>query len=169
MNVNVMILENSIMVVEIGEKAPDFTLLDTDRKPRSLKDYQGKKVIVAFFPGAFTGVCTREACTLRDSAKILSQLGSDLVGISVDSPFANKGFTEKNSLNFPFLSDYSREAVSKYGVVLKNFAGMPGYDAAKRAVFIVDKAGVVKYKWVSDDPTKEPPYDEVTKALGATG
>ncbi|MBI2184835.1 MAG: peroxiredoxin [Thaumarchaeota archaeon] len=156
------------MSVEVGQKAPDFTLLNTERKPISLKDLSGKKLIVAFFPGAFTGVCTKELCTFRDSLQNLSQLGANIVAISVDSPFANKGFAEKNGLNFPLLSDYNRETISRYGIVLKNFAGIQGYDTAKRSVFVLDAQGTVRYRWVSDDPGKEPPYEEVTKAVKAT-
>lgn len=155
------------MSVEIGQKAPDFTLLSTEKKPVSLKELSGKKLIVAFFPGAFTGVCTKELCTFRDSLQTLGQLGAGVVAISVDSPFANKGFAEKNGLNFPVLSDYKREVVKKYGIVLQNFAGMQGYDAAKRSVFVLDSQGKVRYKWVSDDPGKEPPYDDVSNAVKA--
>jgi peroxiredoxin len=139
--------------------------VDTDRKPRSLSELKGKKLILAFYPGAFTGVCTKEMCTLRDSLGNLSRLGATVVGISVDTPFANKAFAEKNNLTFPLLSDYNREACKAYDVLFNDFAGLKGLTAAKRAVFVLDKEGVVRYRWVSDDPTKEPNYDEVTKTV----
>ncbi|GBC75001.1 Putative peroxiredoxin bcp [archaeon HR06] len=153
------------MPIEVGKRAPDFTLYDYDRKERNLKDLLGGKLILAFFPGAFTSVCTKEMCTFRDSIKELEALGAKVVGISVDSPFANKAFAEKNNLNFLLLSDYNREVIKKYDLVLENLAGLKGYTASKRAIFILDKEGIVRYKWVSDDPTKEPNYEEIKKVL----
>lgn len=153
-------------VVNVGERAPDVQLVDTDRKPVKISDFKGKKTVLAFFPGAFTGVCTREMCTIRDGLSNFSGLGANVVGISVDSPFSNKVFSETNKFGFPVLSDYTREAVTSYGIPLENFAGMKGYTAAKRSVFILDRDGVVRFKWVSDDPTIEPNYDQVLKELG---
>ena len=153
------------MATTVGQKAPDFVLVDTERKPRSLSEFKGKKLILAFYPGAFTGVCTKELCTFRDSLGNLSGLGATVVGISVDTPFANKAFAEKNSLTFPLLSDYSREACKAYDVLFNDFAGLKGLTAAKRAVFVLDKEGVIRYRWISDDPKIEPNYDEVTKAV----
>ncbi len=155
------------MAIKIGDKAPVFTLTDTDRKPRALGDFLGKKTVIAFFPGAFTGVCTKEMCTFRDSMSKLNNLNAQVVGISVDSPFSNKAFATQNNLQFPILSDFDRQAVKKYGIELKDFAGLKGYTAAKRAVFVVDTAGIVRYSWITDDPTVEPKYDEVTKAVEA--
>ena len=151
--------------VEVGQKAPDFTLYDTERKQRKLSEFMGKKTVITFFPGAFTGVCTRELCRFRDDLSKLQAMGAQVVAISVDSPFANKGFADAHKLNFIILSDYDRKTVAKYGLELNNFAGMPTYVAAKRSVFITDKEGTVKFRWVSDDPTIEPNYDEISKAL----
>lgn len=151
----------------VGSKAPVFTAYDFDKKPRSLKEFLGKKTVLAFFPGAFTGVCTKEMCTFRDSLANLNNLNAQVVAVSVDSPFANKGFATANNLTFPVLSDYSREAIKQFDIVLNNFGGLSGYTAAKRSVFVLDKDGVVKYAWVSEDPGKEPPYDEVMKALAS--
>jgi peroxiredoxin len=151
----------------VGSKAPDFTAYDFDKKPRSLSEFLSKKTVLAFFPGAFTGVCTKEMCTFRDSLSKLNGLNAQVVAVSVDSPFANKGFATANNLTFPILSDYSREAIKKFDILLNNFAGLNGYVVAKRSVFVLDKDGVVKYTWVSEDPGKEPPYDEVMKALSS--
>lgn len=151
------------MSVEIGQKLPDFQLYDQDRKQRSLKDFLGKKTVVAFFPGAFTGVCTKEMCTFRD---ILQTLPGQVVAISVNDPFTNKGFADTHRLQFPILSDYARETIKKLNIVMNDFAGLKGYAAAKRSVFVLDATGVVRYKWVSEDPTKEPNYDEVKSTLG---
>jgi glutaredoxin-dependent peroxiredoxin len=145
----------------IGEKAPAFTLLDTARAQRSLTEFIGKKTVVAFFPGAFTGVCEKEICALRDSMSDLNDVDATMVAISVDSPFANGAFATKNGIVFPILSDYSRETIRAYDIELHDFAGMPGYTVAKRSVFILDNNGVVAYRWVSDNPGVEPDYDEI--------
>jgi len=155
------------MPLKVGDKAPDFKLFDTERKERSLSEFLGKKTVLAFFPGAFTGVCTKEMCTFRDSMAELGKLNAQVVGVSVDSPFSNKAFADANKLNFPVLSDYSRNVVKQYAGVYDDFAGMKGYTASKRSVFVLDKGGVVKYAWVSDVPANEPPYDEVKKALAS--
>ena len=151
--------------VNVGEKAPDFTLPDTNRKPRKLSDFRGKKLVLAFFPGAFTSVCTREMCTFRDSLARLSELKAQVVGVSVNDPWSNKGFAERNLLTFPLLSDYNREVIRLYGIELTDFAGLKGYSVAKRSVFILDKEGVVRYRWVSEDPGAEPNYREIENAL----
>jgi peroxiredoxin len=155
------------MAVRVGDKAPDFTLVDTDKKARSLSEFLGKKTVLAFFPGAFTGVCTKEMCTFRDSMSRFNELNAQVVGISVDAPFSNKAFAAQNNLQFPILSDYGRSAVKAYGIVLDDFAGLTGYSTAKRSVFVLDKGGVVRYAWVTDNPGVEPNYDEVSKSLSS--
>ncbi len=155
------------MAIKVGEKAPAFTLVDTEKKPRSLNEFIGKKTVLAFFPGAFTGVCTKEMCTLRDSMSNFNTMNAQVVGISVDSPFANKAFATQNNLQFPLLSDFGRDTVKLYGIELNNFAGLQGYVAAKRSIFVLDNAGTVRYTWVSDNPGVEPIYDEIAKALQA--
>lgn len=149
--------------VVVGKKAPDFTLPDTDHKPRKLSEFLGKKLVLAFFPGAFTSVCTKEMCTFRAMAR-LNKLKAKVVGMSVNDPFSNKGFAERNMLTFLLLSDYNREVIRLYGIELKDFAGLKGYSVTKRSVFVLDKNGVVRYKWVSEDPGIEPNYEEVKKA-----
>ena len=149
------------MAADIGQAAPDFTLYDTGLQPRKLRDFRGQNVVLAFYPGAFTGVCTTEMCTFRDRADRFNSMNAQVLGISVDAPFAQKAWSDQNNLNFPLLSDFSRDTVNSYGVALPNLANMEGYTAAQRAVFIVDKEGVVRYKWVADVATNEPDYDEV--------
>ena len=153
------------MAVKVGDKAPDFSLFDTERAARTLREYLGKRTVLAFYPGAFTGVCTKEMCALRDSMSRFNELDAQVVGISVDSPFANKAFATQNNLQFPLLSDVHRTAVGTYGILLEGFAGLKGYSTAKRSVFVLDKDGVVRYAWVSDNPGVEPNYDEITKSL----
>ncbi|OLD13396.1 MAG: peroxiredoxin [Crenarchaeota archaeon 13_1_40CM_2_52_14] len=157
-------------MVNQGEKAPNFTLADTDRKPRSLSEFlkPNGATLLAFFPGAFTTVCTREMCTLRDNIQELNKVNAQVVGISVNDPFTNKAFAQNNNLNFPILSDYNREVVKLYNVFHEDFGNLKGYTVAKRSVFILDRNGVVVYKWVSDDPTKEPNYEELKKAAAKT-
>lgn len=152
------------MAVKVGEKAPEFTLVDTALKPRSLKEFLGKTTVLVFYPAAFTGVCTKEMCAFRDNLSQLSSIGAQVVGISADTPFSNKAFAEQNSLTFPVLSDYNREAIKAFGIAFPDLAGLKGLTVAKRSVFVLDKQGVVKYAWVSEDPKKEPDYAEVTKA-----
>jgi peroxiredoxin len=153
------------MSVDVGQKPPDFQLFDQDRKLRTLKEFQGKKVVLAFFPGAFTSVCTKEMCTFRDTMQTLSGLNAQVVGISVNDPFTNKAFAEANKLQFPILSDYGREVVRKYNAFHDDFAGLKGYTAAKRSVFVLDDKGMVRYRWVSEDPGKQPDYEEIENAL----
>ena len=153
------------MAVDVGQTAPEFTLYDTDRGQRSLSEFKGKNVVLAFFPGAFTGTCTTEICALRDRTDQFNSLNAQVLGISVDPPFSQKVWAENNGLNFPVLSDFNRQVVNLYGVPLQDLAGLEGYVAAKRAVFVLDKGGVVRYKWVAPAPGKEPLYDEIKQAL----
>jgi len=153
------------MSVSEGQKPPDFQLSDQDKNQRSLKDFLGKKTVLAFFPGAFTGVCTREMCSFRDSLKGFTAVNAQVVGISVNDPWTNKAFADMNKLTFPILCDYARETVRKYNLLHNDFAGLKGYTVAKRSVFILDDQGVVRYKWISDDPGREPNYEEIKTAL----
>jgi peroxiredoxin len=152
-------------LIKVGDKAPSFTLPDTELKHRSLEEFFGQKTVLAFFVGAFTATCTKEACAFRDSMARLINLNSQVVGISVNDPFSNKAFAEKNRLPFPVLSDYRREITQKYGLESTDFAGLSGYTVAKRSIFILDSGGIVRYMWVSDDPNVEPNYEEIQKAL----
>jgi len=151
--------------INVGQKAPDFTLTDTNLKTRRLRDLLSKNVVLAFYPGAFTAVCTKELCTFRDSLARLNDLKAQVAGISVNDPFSNKAFAEANRLDFPLLSDYNREVVRLYGVEAADFAGLKGYTAAKRSIFVVDTEGTVRYAWVSEDPRIEPNYGEIERVL----
>ena len=149
----------------VGQTAPSFTLTSHKREKVSLDSFRGKKVIIAFYPAAFTGVCEKEMCTLRDSLADLDGLGAAVLGISVDAPFANGAFAAKNNIQFPLLSDYARETVRAFGVALDNFAGLTGYTAAQRSVFIVDGEGQVTYEWIAPNPGVEPDYAAIKAAL----
>jgi peroxiredoxin len=152
--------------IEVGQRLPDFELPDQDRKPRALKDFLGRKTVLAFFPGAFTSVCTKEMCAFRDSMQTLNSLKAQVVGISVNDPWTNRAFAEANKLQFPILCDYTRELVRKFNVFHDDFDGLKGYTVAKRSVFVLDAKGVLRYRWVSEDPGKQPNYDEVKDVLG---
>ena len=148
----------------LGTTAPDFSLHNTAKEPIKLSGLRGQKVVLAFFPAAFTGVCEKEMCTFRDQLSEFNELNAKVLGISVDSPFSNGAFKAKNDLNFDLLSDYSRETVHAYGVELNDFAGMSGYTASQRAVFVVNESGEVIYEWVGPNPGVEPDYSAVKAA-----
>jgi peroxiredoxin len=154
-----------MVTIEVGKNAPNFILTDTDLKKVSLMDFENE-IVLAFYPGAFTSVCTKEMCAFRDSLAKLNELRAQVIGISVNDPFCNKAFSETNGLNFPLLSDYVREVVTIYGVAAEDFAGLKGYTVAKRSIFIVDNKGIVRYKWITEDPAVEPDYDEIMSELG---
>lgn len=153
------------MALKVGDKAPEFKLYDAERAERSLNEFLTKKTVVAFFPGAFTGVCTKEMCALRDSMTNFNSMNAHVVGISVDASFANKAFAAANKITFPLLSDFTRVVSKQYCGVHEDFAGLKGYTASKRAVFILDSSRTVKYVWISENPGVEPAYDEISKAL----
>lgn len=156
-------------MVTIGQKAPEFALIGVDMKSKKLSDWKGRELVLAFYPGAFTGVCKKEMCTLRDDVAKLEKLNVQVLGISVNDPFSQKAFSDENMINFPLLCDYNREVIRLYEIEYPNFAGLKGYVAAKRSVFILDKDSVIRYKWVSNDPSIEPNYEEVKKTLESFG
>lgn len=151
-------------MLSVGSKAKDFELYSHSLEKVKLSE-QEEPVILAFYPGAFTSVCERELCSFRDSLAKLGNLKATVLGISVDSPFANKAFAEKNKLNFKLLSDFGARVSRDYCGVHEDFLGIPGFVVSKRAVFII-KNGEVRYAWGSEDPSKEPPYEEIFTLLG---
>jgi glutaredoxin-dependent peroxiredoxin len=155
------------MAVHVGERAPGFSLFDTERKERTLQEFAGKKIVLVFYPGAFTSVCTKELCTFRDSLARFNQLNAQVLGISVDAPFANGTFASQNKLQFPLLSDYNRTVSKAYGGVHEDFVGLKGYSVSKRSVFVVDGNGIVKYAWVSENPGVEPNYEEISAVVAS--
>ncbi len=153
------------MAIQVGQKAPEFTLVDTDKKVRSLHEFAGKPVVLLFYPGAFTGACTKELCTFRDALVQFNTMKAQVVAISVDSPFANKAFADQNKLAFPLMSDFTRAVSKQYCGVYADFAGVKGYEAAKRSVFVIDAGGTVRYVWITEAPGTEPPYEDVKAAV----
>jgi glutaredoxin-dependent peroxiredoxin len=149
----------------VGRMAPDFELPDINMNMHKLSDYRGKTLVIAFFPAAESPVCTSEMCSFRDSQKELVELDAKIIGISVDGPFANKAFSQNRQLTFPLLSDYKRETINRYGIVMNNLGNLKDYDAAKRSIFIVDPNGKIQYEWVSDNPLVQPNYEEIKSSL----
>ena len=145
----------------IGESAPNFTLKNTSKEDVSLADYAGKTVILAFYPGAFTGVCDAEMCSFQDNLSKLNESNSDVIGISVDSPWANAEFASKYNLKFELLSDIDREVVEAYDAKFVGLGGIEGYVSANRVVVVIDKEGIVRHRWVAENPGVEPDYDEI--------
>ncbi|HLE77089.1 MAG TPA: redoxin domain-containing protein [bacterium] len=153
------------MPVEVGQKVPNVSLIATDRTPVQLADLLGRPTVLLFFPGAFTGVCTKEMCTVRDDLNRFTEAGAQVLAVSVDSPFAQHAFKEAHGLTFTLLSDFQRDAVKAFGVEDPNFLKGMMAGTAKRSAFVVDSSGTVTYRWVSDNPGVEPNYDEVADAV----
>ncbi len=153
------------MSLKIGDKAPLFTLHSDETKAVSLGDYTGRKVVINFFPLAFTGVCTEQMCTMRDALAAYNKMEADVVAISVDSPFTLAEFKKKEQLNFPLLSDFNKEVSRQYGALYDEFAfGMQG--VSKRAAFVVDEEGVIRYAEVLESAGDLPNFAAIQETLG---
>ena len=153
------------MSVDIGSQAPDFTLVNQERQPVTLSQQRGRRVVLAFFPAAFSSVCTKELCTFRDSLARLNDARAQVYGISVDTFFTLKAFADQQGLTFPLLSDFNKQVIRDYGVYNEDMIGLKGI--AKRAVFVIDEQGVVRHREVLDDARNEPDYSTALAAAGA--
>ena len=153
------------MSVDVGSTAPDFTLTNQDRQPVTLSAQRGKPVVLAFFPAAFSSVCAKEMCTFRDSMARLGQADAQVYGISVDTFFTLKAFHDHEKLSFPLLSDFNKQVVRDYGVFNEDMIGLKGI--AKRAVFVIDKNGVVRHREVLNDARNEPDYEKVFTTIAS--
>jgi peroxiredoxin len=151
-------------MVNVGNTAPDFTLLEAPGKSVTLSEELKKgAVVLLFYPGDFTSVCTEEMCRFRDDLSDYNDLGANVIGISVDSIFSHAAFKEKNEIQFPLLSDWEKTVIRDYDVVHPDLAGMK--EVAKRAVFVIGGDGKVSYKWVGASLGDLPPFDEVKAAV----
>jgi peroxiredoxin len=154
------------VVLRLGQKVPEFALPDVDQKMQSLSEFTKRGVVIlAFFPFAFSGVCDKEMCAFRDEFGSLQRAGVQLVGISVDSSYSLKAFAQTYNLQFPLLSDFNKKTVRLYGVLQDPWVGLGYRGVAKRAVLVVDRRGILRYRWVTEVPSEEPPYSEITKAV----
>lgn len=153
------------MAVNVGEKAPELMLIDSKLNQKKLADFKGESLVIAFFPGAFTSVCTQEMCTFRDSLSAFNSLKAKVVGVSTDTPFSQTEFAKANKLNFDLLSDVTGKTSSSYGVLYDSFLKIQGFHASKRAVFVLDGNGIVRYKWVSEDPGVLPDFEAIKKEV----
>jgi len=153
------------MSVDVGSKAPDFTLVDQDRNPVTLSAQAGHAVVLAFFPAAFSSVCTAELCTFRDSMARLNAANARVFGISVDTFFTLNAFRTAQGLTFPLLSDFNKDVIRAYGCYNPDMIGLHGI--AKRSVFVIDAQGVVRHAEVLEDARNEPNYDAVFTTLAA--
>ena len=151
------------MATQVGESAPAFTLKNTDLEEVSLADFSGRKVVLLFVPLAFTGVCTQEFCDISAGINAYDDLGAQVLGISVDSPFSLKAWAEKEGITIPLLSDFNKEVSAAYGAQFEDLLGFKG--VAKRSAFVVDGAGVVRYASVSDDPKQLPDFEAIKVCL----
>ena len=151
------------MSVDVGTAAPDFTLRNQDRESTTLSAERGHPVVLAFFPAAFSSVCQQELCTFRDHMAELNQARASVFGISVDTFWALKAFQSEQHLTFPLLSDFNKEVIRQYGVYNEDMIGLKGI--AKRAVFVIDGDGSVRYREVLEDARNEPSYQKVFEIL----
>ena len=157
------------MPLSIGTKAPTFTL--KSKKADGLVDVTlptpGKPTVVLFFPLAFTGVCTQEMCSLSQGLSAYTDLGADVVAVSVDNPFAQEAWAQKENIGVTLASDLNKEAAGAYGVLFKGIAGIG--DSAARAAFVVDKDGVIQYAEQTPTPKDLPDFEAVKAKLGELG
>lgn len=145
------------MTLKIGDQPADFSLFNSELKEVSLKDFAGKKVIIHFFPMAFTGVCTTQLCTLRDNFGFYEGLNAQVLGISVDSPFTLAKFKEENNYQFPLLSDFNKEVSVAFGALYEQFVfNLKG--VSKRAAFVLDENQKVIYAEVLESAGDLPDF-----------
>ncbi len=154
-------------MLQVGDKAPDFKLFDTDSSPVELASFRGKNVVLLFFPFANTGVCTKELCSFRDGMAKYNDLNAQVLAASVDSQFSLKLWKEQQNFNFPLLSDFNKTTIKAYGAEYETFA--PGkfnyHGVAKRSAFVIDKEGIIRYAEVLEDAGNEPNYDAISHML----
>ena len=155
-------------MLDTDQAAPDFTAPvatgDVESITLSERLPDEAPIVLAFFPGAFTSVCTSEMCTFRDRLSAFERLEATVYGVSVDSPFALNEFRDQNDLGFDLISDFEKELIDAYDV-RTDFAALGIYGLADRAVFVVDESGTITYAWVGDNPGLEPEYDAIEEAV----
>ena len=152
------------MAIRKGDRAPGFTLPSKPGQPVDVGAVIGKeKVVLLFFPLAFSPVCTAEMCQFRDNWSQWSKLDAQIFGISVDSPFVAAKFQSEEKIPFPILSDFNKEVAKQYGALHEDLMGLKG--VAKRSAFVIDSDGKVVYDWVSEDPKVQVDFEAIRAAL----
>lgn len=152
------------MSAEIGQPAPNFELSATTGDAISLRERRGQgPIVLLFVPLAFSQVCTNELTMIRDEYQEYEKLGAEVMAASVDSPLTLKVWAEQLKLPFPLLSDFNKEVARAYGALHDELLGLRG--VAKRSVFVLDKNGIVRYRWISDDPGQLPEFDAIKAAV----
>lgn len=155
-------------MLQPGDKAPDFSLRATDKSLVKLSEYRGKNVVLLFFPFAFTGVCTKELCYMRDSLAQYENLDAQILAISVDSPYTLAKWKEEQQFNFPLLSDFNKTVSKKYDTIYKEFAlGLKG--VSKRSAFVIDREGVLRFVEVLENAGELPDFDAIQSVLKNLG
>jgi peroxiredoxin len=154
------------MSLQTGDKAPFFELYDTEKKKRSLEEFRGKNLVLLFFPLAFSSVCTRELCSVRDNIAFYNNTAAIVLGISVDSLYSLAKFKEEQHISYPLLSDFNKEVSAAYESLYERFAfDMKG--VSKRSAFVIDKEGVIRYKQVLENPQEVPDFEAIQTVLTA--
>jgi peroxiredoxin len=153
------------MTITVGQQAPDFSLFDSDKNNVNLTDFTGKNVLILFFPLAFTGVCTKELCSIRDHISIYNEANAQVLGISVDSLFVLDKFKKEQNLNFPLLSDFNKAASKAFDVLYETFPAFEMQGVSKRAAFVIDKEGIVQYAEICATPGELPNFEAIQKKL----
>jgi peroxiredoxin len=152
------------MTIEVGSIAPDFSLYSSEKQKVSLENYKGKNVVLLFFPLAFTGVCTKELCNVRDNISLYNNSNANVLAISVDSPQTLAKFKENQRLNFSLLSDFNKIESEKYGCLYATFV-MDMKGVSKRSAFVIDKEGKIQYAEILENSAEEPDYKAVIDCL----
>ena len=152
------------MAIEVGQKAPDFTLFNTEKQPVTLSEQKVKNVLLLFFPLAFTSVCTKELCAIRDNMSLYNNANAAVFGISVDSLFTLARFKEEQNYNFPLLSDFNKEVSKAYGSLYEKF-GFEMLGVSKRSAFLIDKEGTVQYAEVLENAGDVPDFAAIEAKL----
>lgn len=155
------------MPLQPGEKVPAVTLPSHDLQQIELGGAPGRPQLVLFFPLAFTGTCTEEMCTVGEDLAAYEQFDTDVYAVSVDSPYALERFRTECAAEFPFLSDFHREASTVFGVLRTQPLGPGLHNTADRAAFIIGADGIVRYAWHSENLGDLPPFGEIKEALRA--
>lgn len=155
------------MAIEKGQKAPAFTLYDSDKQKVNLADFDGKNVVLLFFPFAFTSVCTAELCSVRDNIDLYNSTNAQVLGISVDSLFTLHKYKTEQNLNYPLLSDFNKTVAADYGVLYDTFPAFELLGVSKRAAFVIDKNGVVQYSEVCPTPGHQPNFAAIKETLAS--